>query len=98
MSERAYQRELVKRIEREFPGCVVIENDPSRIQGIPDLLILIGDRWAMLEVKISRDAPTQPNQEWYVRELGCRSFCAFIFPEIEEEIFAALQSTFGAYR
>jgi hypothetical protein len=51
MLESAYQLEVIKRLKAEFPGCVVIINDPRRTQGIPDLLILFGPNWAMLEVK-----------------------------------------------
>jgi hypothetical protein len=89
--ERHYQPILIKRLRREFPGCVIIKNDTDYMQGIPDLTLLWGKKWAMLEVKASADAPEQPNQEFYVRELNAMSFAAFIYPENEEEVIGELQ-------
>lgn len=93
-SETAFQAEVVKRLYREFPGCYVIRNDPRYTQGLPDLLILYTDRWAMLEVKKHKDAPSQPNQEHYIREFARMGYSSFIFPENEDEVFYELQHAF----
>ena len=93
MLERNYQAQLIRELRRMFPGCIVLKNDTDYLQGIPDLLILYGDRWAALEVKASGDAPVQPNQEYYIIEMGLMSFAAFIYPEIEEEVLYALRQT-----
>jgi len=89
--ERNYQPGLIKRLEALFPGCLILKNDSSYLQGIPDLLILFGDRWAMLEVKASEDAPTRPNQPYYVQMLNEMSFAAFICPSNEQDVIRALQ-------
>ena len=73
-------------------------NDPTWIQGIPDLLVLFEDKWAMLEVKKSASEPLRPNQAHYLRRLGEMSFAALIYPENEEEVFDALQQAFGVER
>lgn len=91
MLERRYQAKLIKRIQLEFPSCIVLINDPAYIQGIPDLAILFNNRWAMLEVKTSEDAVVQPNQGYYVQKLNRMSFAAFIYPENEDEVFDALE-------
>lgn len=96
--ENNYQAHLIKRIEREFPGCVVLKNDSAYLQGVPDLLILFENRWAMLEVKRSEGSPTRPNQEYYVALFNRMSYSAFIYPENEEEILDDLQQAFGAFR
>lgn len=93
MLESEYQARLVKLLRRMFPGCLILKNDTNYLQGIPDLLILYGSRWAMLEVKAHREAPEQPNQQYYVDMLDGMSFCAFIYPEIEEEVLHDLQQT-----
>jgi len=98
MRESTYQRGLIKRIEDRFPGCIVEVNDPSRRQGIPDLVIYFGDKWAMLEVKASADAPARPNQPYYVERLNEMSFAAFIYPENEEEVLNELQLAFSSKR
>lgn len=98
MLEAKFQADLVKKLRRIFPGCVILKNDPDYLQGIPDLLILWHDKWAMLEVKGAIDAPEQPNQQYYVDLLNEMSFSAFISPETEEDVLYDLQQAFGSRR
>lgn len=95
VSEAQYQRGLIERIERAFPGCLVLKNDSGYLQGIPDLLVLWGKHWAMLEVKAHADAPYQPNQEYYLDWCAAMSSAAVIFPENEEEVLSGLQRAFA---
>lgn len=97
-SEVAYQARLVQKIEAMFPGCVVFKNDPREYQGVPDLLILYGCAWAMLEVKRSANEPFQPNQEYYLDLFGDMSYAACIYPENEEQVLNDLQFAFGGSR
>lgn len=92
--ESKYQSELIERLEARFPGCWIQKQDTDRTQGIPDLLILHGGRWGMLEVKRKRPAPSdyEPNQEWYIDKFNRMWFSSVIYPAIEEEVLNALQS------
>lgn len=96
--ESAYQSELIERIKSMFPGCFVMKTDPSECQGIPDILVLIGNTWVMLEVKRSAREPFRPNQEYYLEHFNGMSFAASINPENEEQVLDELQSTLGACR
>lgn len=96
-TEAAYQRNLIMKLEALLPNCFIIKNDPSITQGMPDLLILWEDRWAMLELKVSENEPLQPNQAHYVDKFNKLSFAAFIWPEIEEQVLYDLQTAFGIY-
>lgn len=98
MREREYQSHVINRLQSLFPGCLILKNDPTYIQGVPDLSIFWGSHWAMLEVKLSHDSPEQPNQRYYVETLNEMSFAAFIFPEVEDGVIDALQSAFGSPR
>lgn len=98
MLESTYQSRLIKKLEKLFPGCIIQKNDSGYRQGIPDLLILFNDRWALLEVKASADAPQQPNQEYYIGRGNEMSFAAFIFPENENEVIRELQQSFESRR
>ena len=91
MSERVYQAKLIKKLRKLLPDCVILKNDSGYMQGIPDLIILFNDRWAMLEVKDGKDSCEQPNQEYYVDLLNRMSFAAFIFPSNEKEVLDELQ-------
>lgn len=91
MPESKFQAHVIRRLREEFEDCIVLKNDSSYLQGIPDLVVFYEDRWAMLEVKASSRAVAQPNQEYYVDILNEMSFAAFIYPENEEEVFDALQ-------
>ena len=92
--ESDYQADLIKTIKKRFPDSIVMKNDAKYIQGIPDLCVVHGKRWAMLEVKKSKDEPHQPNQDFYVGKAKEWSFGAFIFPENEEEILNGMEELF----
>jgi hypothetical protein len=94
--ESLYQRRVIKLIREMFPGCIILKNDPAYQQGVPDIIILYEDRWAMLEFKRSRSASKRPNQEYYVDLLDAMSFASFISPENEEDVLYDLQCAFGA--
>ena len=96
--EREFQSDLIKELNAIFPGCFILKNDPNYLQGVPDLLVLFNDRWAMLEVKAAETSDHQPNQDFYVDQLGQMSYAAFIHPENKDYILAELQQAFGAGR
>ena len=89
--EGAYQAGLIKKIKQMLPGCMVLKNDSSYLQGIPDILILHKKKWGCLEVKRSKSSPHQPNQEYYVDKMNQMSFSAFIYPENERQVLDDLQ-------
>lgn len=96
--ESIFQSRLKATIESMFPGCMILKNDSNYLQGIPDLIILYRDKWAMLEVKKSEHAPHQPNQDYYIQLLGEMSYAAFVYPSNEEEILRGLQKAFEPRR
>lgn len=98
MRENAYQAYLIGTLKEMFPGIVILKNDSGYQQGIPDLLLLLDDQWAMLEVKEAKDSKEQPNQDWWVTELNSMSYASFIYPENEEEVLDALQQLFTLER
>ena len=92
--ERDFQANLIKEIKKKFKGCIVMKLDANYIQGIPDLLILFKDKWAVLECKKFSKAAHRPNQDYYVDILNKMSFSRFISPENKEEVLNELQQTF----
>ncbi len=93
--ESKFQKEVMDEIRETYPGCLILKNDSSYIQGIPDWTILYKDKWAVLETKRDKDAKSQPNQPHYVEKLNEMSYSAFIYPENKEEILHELQQAFG---
>lgn len=96
--ESKFQKELMDEIREQYPGCVILKNDSSYIQGIPDWLVLYEDKWAALECKKEKGAKKQPNQEYYVDQLNDMSFSRFVYPENKEEVLHDLQQTFKPRR
>ena len=94
MLESKFQANLIKEIKEIFPGCIVMKNDSSYIQGIPDLLVLHKNKWASLENKKSVKAKKQPNQEYYVDKMNEMSFSRFIYPENKDEVLNELYEYF----
>lgn len=99
--ESVYQANLIKRLHKLYPGCIVLKNDSSYMQGIPDLTILYQDKWAALEVKAKEprnSAIFEPNQEWYIETMNNMSFAACIYPENEKDVLRGLQQAFSSRR
>mgnify|MGYP001625425313 CR=1 FL=1 len=94
MLERNFQSDLINELRDRFPGCIIMKNDPNYIQGIPDLIILYGDKWATLELKKHAKAKQRPNQDYYVARMDEMSFSRFIYPENKEEVLYELQQAF----
>lgn len=98
MTEQQYQTKVIKKLESMFRDCIILKTDGSYRQGFPDLLVLWGDYWASLEVKLSASSKIQPNQEYYIDTLDHMMFAAYIYPENEEEVLGALQQAFKSPR
>lgn len=98
MKESDFQAKLIKKLKEQYPGCIVLKNDSSYIQGIPDLSIFYKKKWAMLEVKDSETASHRPNQDRYIEQADEMSFARFIFPENEQEVLNDLEKTFRPRR
>ena len=92
--ERDFQSKLIKDLKVIFPGCMVMKLDPDYIQGIPDILVLYKNKWAVLEVKRSKNAKRQPNQDYYVEMMDDMSFSRFIYPENKDEVLSELKGVF----
>lgn len=93
--ESKFQKEMLNEIKERYPGCMIMKNDSSYIQGIPDWTILYEDKWAVLEAKRSEKAPKQPNQSYYVDQLNDMSFSRFIYPENKDQVMSDLEKIFG---
>lgn len=91
MKESKFQSDLIKDIKKLFPDCIVLKNDANYLQGVPDLLILNGDRWATLECKKTAGSSHQPNQDYYVMKMNDMSYSSFVYPENKQEVLNELQ-------
>lgn len=96
MKENKFQAALIQKLKVLFPGCEILKNDSSYLEGVPDLIILFQNKWAMLEVKRHSSAYRSSAQEYYVELFDNMSFASFIYPENEKEVLDDLQLAFGA--
>lgn len=93
--ESSFQADLKKDLKKRFPDSIVVKSDPLQVQGIPDLLIFCGRRWAALECKRQSQASHRPNQDYYVDKMNQMSFSRFIYPENKEDVLNELQEFFS---
>lgn len=89
--ESKFERDLIEELFEIFPGAVILKNDSAQMQGIPDRIILFGNRWAAFEVKAHRAAKHQQNQDYYIRLFNSMSFAAFVYPQNKEWFINELQ-------
>lgn len=94
MLENKFKTRLADEISDLFPGCFVLHLDPNEVQGIPDLIVLYRNKWAVLEGKKNAHAKHQPNQDYYVDVMNAMSFAAFIYPENKDEVLEDLYRYF----
>ncbi len=92
--ESEFQFDLIKQIKKDLPGSLVLKNDPGYLQGVPDLVVMHGNKYALLEVKKSQDEPHQPNQDYYIDKAKQESFGEFIFPENKQEVLSEMYDYF----
>lgn len=90
MLENRFKTKLISEIKEMLPGCMVLHLDPNEIQGIPDLLVLYGNKWAVLEGKKNARASHRPNQEYYVDLMNGMGYASFIYPENKDEVLDEL--------
>ena len=94
MLENKFKTNLIKEIEKRFPGSYVFHLDPTERQGVPDLLILYKNKWAALEGKKNKNASHRPNQDYYVKSMNEMSHASFIYPENKEDVLNEIQQAF----
>lgn len=93
MLENKFKTSLVKEIRERLPGAIVLHTNPPP-QGIPDLIVLNGERWAALEGKRNGNALHRPNQDYWIEKMNTMSFASFISPETREEVLDAMERSF----
>lgn len=96
MLESEFQRNLIDELQSLFPDALIYKNETK--QGLPDLTVLYGKHWALLECKKSADASHRPNQDYYVQRADQMSFSRFIYPENKQEVLDELQQAFRIRR
>lgn len=87
--ENEFQRQLIKKLKTLFPDAIILKNDPNYLQGVPDLLILNNEHWAMLECKVP-GGKFRPNQEYYLDKCNKMSFAREIDELNEQEVLDEL--------
>lgn len=97
-NENKFQADLIKKIKDRFEGAIVLKNDSSYKQGIPDLTVLYKNKWAALECKKDEKASHRPNQDYYISKMNEMSFARFISPENEEDILNEMDQAFKPRR
>lgn len=93
--ESEFASELKEEIRHRFPDCFIIKLDSNQVQGIPDLMILWKEYWAILETKRGLRSVRQPNQEYYVELFDRMSFSAFVHPLNYRDILDDMERAFG---
>lgn len=88
--ESKFQSDLIKKIKKIFPGCIVLKNDADYLQGVPDLTVYYGPKYAMLECKRSEHEHRRPNQTYYVNYVNNMAYSSFVYPDNEQQVLDEL--------
>ena len=78
--ESDFKSRLYREIRKKFPGSEVVPNDAGYLQGFPDATVYFPNgRYALLEGKRAKNAPRQPNQDYYVNESPLCKNAMFVY-------------------
>ena len=94
MKESKFQKDLKKQLKIIFPGIIIMKQDATQIQGIPDLVLFYKNKYAMLECKESATASHRPNQDYYISMFNNWSYASFIYPENVSQVIEELKEVF----
>lgn len=97
--EGNFKKNLIAKIKREFPGCIVKKLEADYDNGVPDILILHGDKWATLEAKkdkkeVTKERKNKLAQDYYVEKMNKMSYSSYVYPENEKEVLNELKVHF----
>lgn len=94
MLEKDFQKKFVRELEAIFDGCILIKNDAGYIQGFPDWTMFYKNKYAVLEIKKSKNAQHQPNQDYYIDLIDSMGFARFVYPENKNDVIEDLKRYF----
>lgn len=87
MRETSWVTKVLKpRLRKEFPGCIILKNDANQTPGFPDIIVLYGYKYTILEAKKHAKATHRPLQDYYVDKTDEMSLAFFVYPENLEEV------------
>ena len=96
--ESGFQASFIRHLRELFPDAIILKNDANYLQGVPDILVLIGPRWCAFECKMRPTSPQEANQGYYVTLMNEMSFATFVWPGNEKDILDELQRAFKPRR
>jgi hypothetical protein len=73
----------------------IIDTRPKH-RSYPDTFVIGPTVWAALEFKRSKNAPHQPNQDYYVVHFKKKGYANFVYPENAEEVLDDLENLFSS--
>lgn len=95
-NENVYQANLIKKLNKVYGKDNVLKIPGSVRQGIADIEVTCGCKYARLEAKAYKDAEHQPLQDYYIDLANKQgAFGRFIYPENEEEVLSELSDYFN---
>lgn len=99
MLERDFQKTLIAKLKKLFPGCLILKNNPKYKDSIPDLTFFYGNKYAFLEVKRSlkeclKAQKNHPNQKYYIDKYNAISFASYIYPENCKDVLDKMLEVF----
>lgn len=95
MKEATFRTNFINKLRKLSPDIFVEFADPSRVNGIPDLIIFYKDKHARIETKRSKNAAKRLHQEHYITLFNSYGvYSAFLTPENEEEVLDGLRRYF----
>ena len=97
--EGNFKKNLINKIKKEFPGCIVKKLEADYDNGVPDILILYKDKWATLEAKkdkgeVTKERKNKLAQDYYVAKMNEMSYSSYVYPENQKEVLNALKVHF----
>ena len=89
--EKDFQAKFLTRLRKLGCKCYKQQMNATTRAGTPDVIVLVGPVWIMLEFKKSKNSPKRPGQQRNIDWAKENSFGWFVYPGVENEVYEAIK-------
>lgn len=89
--EKDFQSKFLAKLRKLGCKCYKQQMNATTRAGTPDVIVLLGPVWIMLEFKKAKNSPKRPGQQKNIDWANEVSFGWFVYPENADEVYEQIK-------